>query len=109
MPQIKHFQYASADRLTQIHAIWWIPDGEIHGIIQVVHGMQEFIDRYEEFAQFMNQQGILVAGHDHLGHGASIRSEAHFGYFAEESCSGLHRKHIPVCLIFCWDTAWVLS
>ena len=85
MPQVQHFQYASADRLTQIHAIWWIPDGEIHGIIQVVHGMQEFIDRYEEFAQFMNQQGILVVGHDHLGHGASIRSEAHFGYFAEEN------------------------
>lgn len=28
-------------------------------------------------------QGVLVVGHDHLGHGASVTSEEELGYFAE--------------------------
>lgn len=85
MAQVRHFTYPSADRLTQIHAVEWIPEGEIRGILQISHGMLEFIDRYEEFAGFMNERGILVVGNDHLGHGGSIQSEAYFGYFAEKN------------------------
>jgi len=86
MARTEHFNYLSADGLTQIHAIRWMPDaGEIRGVVQIAHGMQEFIDRYEEFADYLCAQGFVVTGNDHLGHGASIVSEEKYGYFAEHN------------------------
>lgn len=78
----KHFTYLSADRLTQIHAIAWEPAGEVKAILQIAHGMQEFIDRYADFAAYLNTHGFLVVGNDHLGHGGSVRSQERMGYFA---------------------------
>ena len=69
------FTFPSSDGLTEIRALKWVPDREIvlKGILQLVHGMQEFIDRYDDFARFMAEHGYVVYGHDLLGHGASIR------------------------------------
>ena len=88
MPQERHFTYRSADGLTDIHAIEWTPDGKVRGVVQIVHGMQEFIDRYADFARYLNGLGFVVTGNDHLGHGGSIRSENYFGYFAEKDGNG---------------------
>lgn len=85
MSQVKHFNYPSADHHTRIHAVEWIPEGAIRGILQISHGMVEFIERYDEFARYMNEQGFLVVGNDHLGHGGSVRSGEYFGYFAEKN------------------------
>ena len=79
-----HFYYKSEDKVTNIHAIEWVPDGEVKAILQIAHGMVEFIDRYKEFAEFLNDRGILVVGNDHLGHGKSVRSKDYYGYFAGE-------------------------
>ena len=65
----KHFSYDSSDGETSIHAIRWDPDDKPEKIIQIAHGMQEYIDRYDEFADFMVDRGIMVVGNDHLGHG----------------------------------------
>ena len=65
----REFQYPSRDGVTQIHAIEWEPEGEIHAVMQLCHGMVEFIDRYDAFAKYLNEHGIYVVGHDHLGHG----------------------------------------
>lgn len=80
----EHFRYLSADRKTQIHAVRWIPEGEIQAVLQISHGMVEFIERYEEFASYLAARGVLVTGNDHLGHGDSVRSRAEYGYFAKE-------------------------
>lgn len=80
----EHFYFTSAEGTVRIHGMRWIPEGEIRLIVQLVHGMAEHIERYREFAQFLNAHGILVVGHDHLGHGASIRSQKDYGYFAEK-------------------------
>lgn len=58
-------------------------DGAVHGVIQLVHGMQEYIGRYEELAEFFTGQGFLVVGHDHLGHGQSVRDKRYLGYFCK--------------------------
>lgn len=83
----KNFTYKSTDKKTRIHGMVWIPDhtkrSEIRGIVQIVHGMVEFIGRYDRFARFLNDQGYLVIGHDHLGHGASVRRDEDHGFFAE--------------------------
>ena len=47
--------------------------------------MQEYIDRYEEFANYISGHGILVIGHDHLGQGRTVSSENDFGYFGKET------------------------
>ncbi len=77
-----NFTYPSADGRTLIHAIRWIPDDlEPIGILQIAHGMVEFIDRYDEFARFLNQKGYVVVGNDHLGHGGSVVSHHDLGHF----------------------------
>ncbi len=86
--QREDFHFLSRDSKTKIHGVRWLPeDDAVHGVIQLVHGMQEYIGRYEEFAQFMTAHGFLVVGHDHLGHGESVRDQAHLGYFCKSNPS----------------------
>ncbi len=79
----REFAYPSRDGATRIHAIEWIPEGEITGILQICHGMVEYIDRYDEFARYLADRGIYVVGHDHLGHGKSVCTEEDHGHFDE--------------------------
>lgn len=81
----EEFTYDSRDNKSKIHAIRWIPQkGEIIGIVQIVHGMVEHIDRYDDFANYLAERGIVVVGNDHLGHGASVDQESDRGYFCEK-------------------------
>lgn len=77
------FYYPSGDGKTKIHAIEWVPEGEVHAVLQMCHGMVEYIDRYHEFAEFLAKRGYYVVGHDHLGHGKSVVSNDKLGYFAD--------------------------
>lgn len=43
----------------------------VRGIVQIVHGMAEYVGRYDEFARYLAAQGFVVCGHDHIGHGKS--------------------------------------
>ena len=72
MVRKEELTYKSRDRQTMIHAIRWIPEGEPIAIFQIIHGMQEYVDRFDEFANFLAEKGILVIGNDHLGHGGSV-------------------------------------
>jgi len=82
MVRTEKFYFLSSNQGTKIHAKKWIPEnGNYRGILQIHHGMVEYIDRYDEFATFMAKQGFLVVGHDHAGHGASAKTEDDFGYF----------------------------
>lgn len=82
--------YGSADGRTRIHAVEWRPEKtKICAVLQIVHGMQEYIERYEEFATYLTDRGFLVVGHDHLGHGKSIVSKEDYGYFAEKDGNGV--------------------
>ncbi|MBP2098605.1 alpha/beta fold hydrolase [Enterococcus rivorum] len=76
----------SSDKQTKLHTVCWKPKGEPKAIVQIIHGMAEYIERYSEFAEYLNQLGYLVVGHDHLGHGKSVHPEApQYGYFGEET------------------------
>ena len=59
----------------------WLPSSYPKGIVQLVHGMAEHIDRYEETALYLNAAGFAVTGHTHLGHGPQAET---LGYFAAE-------------------------
>lgn len=61
----------------------WAPEPsvQIKGVIQILHGMAEHIERYEAFAQFLNAAGFYVYGHDHRGHGKTAGVESNLGDF----------------------------
>ena len=81
----KYFTFRSADEVTDIHAVKWLPEGEPKAVVQLIHGMVEFIERYDDFAKYLTAQGFVVVGHDHLGHGDSFRSVEDWGYITDNS------------------------
>ena len=70
------FAFPSADGMTRIHAVEWVPEGAPQAVLVVSHGVSEYILRYEGLARFLTERGFVVAGHDHLGHGTSV-AEGH--------------------------------
>lgn len=83
-----NFSFLSNDGETAIHAVKWVPDsGEYKAILQITHGMVEYIERYAAFAEFLTNKGYMVVGHDHLGHGQSISSKEDWGYFCVDKPS----------------------
>ena len=68
----EEFYFDSRDGQTRIHAVRWIPDCKPRCVLQIVHGMAEYVERYEHLAVFLAKEGILVTGEDHLGHGKSL-------------------------------------
>lgn len=79
----QEFYFPSRDGVTRIHAIEWKPEGSVKAILQICHGMVEYIDRYDGFAKYLSDRGFYVVGHDHLGHGYSVQSEDYLGFFHE--------------------------
>ncbi|MDE6814958.1 MAG: lysophospholipase [Lachnospiraceae bacterium] len=84
MVKREEFTFDSRDGKSKIHAVRWVPEGKVSGILQIVHGMAEYILRYEELAQFLAERGILVTGDDHLGHGKSVPEGGVYGYFCDQ-------------------------
>ena len=81
----RDLEFLSKDMRTRIHAVEWIPDQEVKAVLQICHGMIEHIARYDDFARFLTSKGVLVTGHDHLGHGNSVSCDAEYGYFPEKN------------------------
>ena len=78
------FYFPSKDGNTEIHTIEWKPEGKVRAVLQICHGMVEYIRRYDEFAQFLCGEGYYVVGNDHLGHGKSIQAKSEYGFFNEK-------------------------
>jgi alpha-beta hydrolase superfamily lysophospholipase len=58
------------------------PD-EIKGIVQLVHGMNEYKERYIPFMEYLTDHGYITVIHDHRGHGASVKTPDDLGYMYE--------------------------
>lgn len=82
----EEFYYDSRDGVSKLHAVRYVPDGdeEIRCVVQIVHGMAEYVERYEEFAEYLTARGYVVTGEDHMGHGKSVGKDGKFGYFCEQ-------------------------
>ncbi len=80
----KEYSFPSKSGLADIFARAWIPDSGVKAVFQIVHGMAEHGERYEEFAAHLCAEGFAVYCSDHLGHGKSVKSDADLGYFGEK-------------------------
>ena len=78
------FTFLSSDGRTPIHAAEWLPEGEVRAVLQISHGVAEYILRYEPFAAWLTERGFAVVGHDHLGHGGSVSAGAAPMYFGPD-------------------------
>lgn len=85
MPTFRDFYFNSSTGKNKIHARMCTPDAEPKAIVQIIHGIAEYIDRYDDFMTFLAKNGFIVVGTDHLGHGKSIEKEDQRGFFAYEN------------------------
>ena len=84
------FSYVSHDGKSQVNAKLWTntkfgsPDepGEEapKAAIQLVHGMAEYIDRYDDMATYLVSRGFVVCAEDHIGHGGTAADASEFGH-----------------------------
>lgn len=73
----------SSNQTDTITYFEYVPkDKEIKALIQLVHGMSEYVERYEPLIEYLTGLGFLVYGDDHLGHKNSVRAKKYLGYFA---------------------------
>lgn len=102
MTNMTDFTFLSTDGKTTLHGISWLPaDREVVAVLQIVHGVAEYIGRYDAFARFLNEQGIAVIGHDHLGHGLSLPEGGVPVYFGEGNTwntvvDDMYRVHLRI-------------
>ena len=80
--------YLSADGKTQVAYSVYTPEGQPKAVIQLIHGMCEYADRYADLARFLTENGVVFCGNDHLGHGRTAAGEENLGWFAESDGSG---------------------
>ncbi len=81
----EEFYYDSRDNQSRIHGVRYTPGDRVPiCVVQIIHGMAEYIERYEEFARFLVERGCVVTGNDHLGHGKSVGEDGLYGYFCEQ-------------------------
>lgn len=78
------FYFPSKDGNTEIHTMEWKPEGEVKAVLQISHGMVEYVKRYDDFARYLCDKGYYVVGNDHLGHGKSVQSKVEYGFFNEK-------------------------
>lgn len=76
--------FGSSNGIDDIAYSVYVPQEAPGAVLQIAHGMSEHFGRYEEFAGFLAERGIIVCGNDHLGHGGSVSSAENLGYFGNK-------------------------
>lgn len=73
--------YPSADGASLVHYYVWRPaEREPKAVIQLAHGMCEYVQRYDAWARLFCAAGYAFCGNDHLGHGHTAKDEDGLGY-----------------------------
>ncbi|RDI50045.1 alpha-beta hydrolase superfamily lysophospholipase [Nocardia mexicana] len=54
----------------------WVPEGEVRGVVVLVHGVAEHSGRYEHVGERLARSGFGVYALDHIGHGQSAGGQA---------------------------------
>ncbi len=74
----------SADKLHTLAGVVYLPEGEPKGFFHIVHGMTEYIGRYDRFMQALTEEGYICFGYDNLGHGNTAKDKTELGFIAEK-------------------------
>lgn len=78
----KQIIFKSYNNLHNINAVIFSDKLKVpKGVIQIVHGMNEHVEKYRHVAEFFTSKGYIVAVSDAPGHGHSVIDKNSFGYF----------------------------
>lgn len=72
----------SSDKKHMLRGKLYLPEGKAKGFFHVVHGMTEYIGRYDSFMRRLAEEGYITFGYDHLGHGRTAVSDSELGFIA---------------------------
>lgn len=77
---LKEFDFTSGFDGLDISAVIAVPMDEPVGIVQIIHGMNEYKERYYDFIDYLAEQGFISVIHDSRGHGKSICTDDDLGF-----------------------------
>ena len=86
----------SSDGIHSLYGRLFVPKGSIKGFFHIVHGMTEYIDRYEKFMSDMACDGWLCFGYDNLGHGRTVSDDSELGFIAHKDGYDLLCRDVKV-------------
>lgn len=78
---------------------YWKPAGSVRALVFLSHGYSEHLGLYHPIASFLNEHGMYVFGHDHIGHGKSdgkrvyIENVDHYSDDVIQHCQLMKDKH----------------
>ena len=84
MSILQEHTFLSANKVNTIYVRSRLPEGPVRATVQIVHGLAEYVDRYDAFMDYLAQAGFAVYGNDHIGHGNSVH-EDRWGYVGEQA------------------------
>ena len=79
----KEYSLPSKSGVADVFVRCWMPSEGVKAIFQIVHGMAEHGERYEDFAKHLCGKGFAVVVDDHIGHGKSVKTDDDLGYFGD--------------------------
>ena len=85
---LKEFEFISDFDELVISAVLAVPSGEVHGIVQLIHGLNEHKERYYPFMDYLAEQGFITVIHDNRGHGKSIVEADDLGFMFRNGGEG---------------------
>lgn len=90
MSTASRFTFTGRDG-AEIVAFRWEPAGPPRAVVQITHGVGEYVRRYEHVAAALVKRGYAVQGQDHRAHGATAGSEDALGKLGASGWSELVR------------------
>lgn len=66
---LKEFEFTSSFDELVISAVIAVPAGNVCGVVQIVHGLNEHKERYYPFMDYLAEEGFITVIHDCRGHG----------------------------------------
>ena len=94
--------FESCNGRTANTCYFYLPaSGKPRAVVQLSHGMCEYVERYEHLADFLCGRDIALIGHDHPGHGRSAPDAGELGFIDEKNgadlmTADLRRMHLII-------------
>ena len=92
----KEFKVLSSNGIHNLSGVVYLPEGEKKGFFHIVHGMTEYIGRYERIMSELADEGYICFGYDHLGHGKTVNDKSELGFFASKNGYDLLCRDVKV-------------
>lgn len=77
-----------------LHCHRWKPKDNPRAILCLCHGVTEHMGRYDSLGELLAENGILVFGHDHVGHGRSEGERVHVEAFQTYVDDVIHHMEV---------------